>query len=230
MRCASSTPRRSAENARSSPAGPVSIFARLPAAYRSRARTIRKLRSRLARGGALHPPCVLHGWLAVRDPRRASEIEPNDTYRVLRALEIALAGPPKTIAPAAALGDAGIPFVSVWLDVPIEVLEARIERRVDAMLAAGFVEEARRIGARCRRRRRRGLSPSAWPISTGCSPAESYDRRLSAPRGAMRSVSAPGFEGRRTAFESMRPMLDAACRNDREHCGERLGWTEIPQA
>ena len=36
-------------------------------------------------------PGVLHEWLATRDPQRAGALDPNDSYRVLRALEVALA-------------------------------------------------------------------------------------------------------------------------------------------
>jgi tRNA dimethylallyltransferase len=44
------------------------------------------------------------------------------------------------------LRGAGLPFVKVWIDVEPAVLQSRIERRVDAMLAAGLVEEAERVG------------------------------------------------------------------------------------
>ena len=49
------------------------------------------LRARLARETRVHPPDVLHAWLAARDPARAARLEAGDRYRVARALEIALA-------------------------------------------------------------------------------------------------------------------------------------------
>ncbi len=103
------------------------------------------LRARLAREAQLHPIDVLHEWLATRDPRRASDVPATDRYRVVRALEIALAAP---AAPSVAgsLRAAGIPFAKVWLAVPPEVIDARIVARVDAMLAGGLIEEAERIG------------------------------------------------------------------------------------
>jgi tRNA dimethylallyltransferase len=50
------------------------------------------LRARLAREVRLHPPEVLHAWLASRAPVRAAAISERDPYRITRALEIALAG------------------------------------------------------------------------------------------------------------------------------------------
>ena len=41
----------------------------------------------------------------------------------------------------------GIPYRKLYLDVAPDVLQARIAARVDAMLAAGLVDEAQRVGA-----------------------------------------------------------------------------------
>ncbi|HTU83506.1 MAG TPA: tRNA (adenosine(37)-N6)-dimethylallyltransferase MiaA [Candidatus Acidoferrales bacterium] len=106
------------------------------------------LRARLAHEARLHPAEVLHDWLRTRDRKRAAAIEPRDTYRVLRALEIALAQPdarhgdltPKTLA------GQKIPYAVAFLELPQAELDARIARRTQHMLAAGFVEEAERIG------------------------------------------------------------------------------------
>jgi tRNA dimethylallyltransferase len=105
-----------------------------------------ELRTRLAREASIHPVTVLHEWLATRDPRRAAAIEPGDSYRVTRALEVAMAGPAREAPPARSLREQDIPFLKVWLDVPADVLNERIERRVDSMLRDGFIEEARRVG------------------------------------------------------------------------------------
>ena len=107
------------------------------------------LRARLAREFALHPPEVMHAWLASRDPERAAAVVPGDRYRVARALEVALCGEGAQRAPAPAqdsLRSAGIPFVKRWLEIPDDVLEARIAARVAAMLSGGLLEEAERIG------------------------------------------------------------------------------------
>jgi tRNA dimethylallyltransferase len=108
------------------------------------------LRARLAHEARLHPSEVLHTWLAVRDPVRARAVAPSDPYRVLRALEIALSGELATSSAECArpsLRSLGIPFVKLALDVDDAVLDARIAARVDAMLAAGLVEEAQGVGA-----------------------------------------------------------------------------------
>jgi tRNA dimethylallyltransferase len=107
------------------------------------------LRDRLAYEARTHEAEFLHAWLALRDPARAAALAPNDTYRVLRALEIALANGDAAHDDIATLtlARAGIPFVKVFLDIPIAENDARIEMRTEAMLAAGLVEEAERIGA-----------------------------------------------------------------------------------
>jgi tRNA dimethylallyltransferase len=108
------------------------------------------LRARLAAEARVHPPEVLAEWLAALAPARAAAIAPNDPYRVARALEIALAG--RTHGRESAghalptLRADGIPFVKLVLAVEPGVLEERIGQRVDAMLAAGLVEEAERVG------------------------------------------------------------------------------------
>ncbi len=111
------------------------------------------LRERLAREARVHPPEVLHAWLAARDPVRASAIAPTDRYRVARALEIALG--PASVQPAAMRADAheslrarGLAAVKLVLALDAETLEERIARRVDGMLAAGFVAEAERVGSK----------------------------------------------------------------------------------
>jgi tRNA dimethylallyltransferase len=105
-----------------------------------------ELRARLAREMRLHPPEVLHEWLASRDPRRAASLAAGDRYRVVRALEIALAPADDVRAGPANLRDAGFPFVKAFLDLDDAALQRRIDRRVDAMLCAGLVEEAERVG------------------------------------------------------------------------------------
>ncbi|HTV73454.1 MAG TPA: tRNA (adenosine(37)-N6)-dimethylallyltransferase MiaA [Candidatus Acidoferrales bacterium] len=120
------------------------------------------LRDRLAREARIHPPEVLHAWLAVRDPMRAASVAVSDPYRIVRALEIALvtsgeaAVHPSRGAARSAKGEMEEPTgaeiskfegAKVWLEIDPQELERRIERRVDAMLRAGFLEEAQRIGA-----------------------------------------------------------------------------------
>lgn len=108
------------------------------------------LRERLAREATVHPTETLHAWLASRDPVRAAAIEPRDAYRVTRALEIALgtdadgAREPRETPPT--LRTLGLRYARVALAVDPATSLERIAARTDRMLAAGFVEEAERIG------------------------------------------------------------------------------------
>ena len=105
------------------------------------------VRARLAHEARVHDAPFLHEWLAARDPRRAAMLGAGDVYRILRALEVALA-PGRTMRsePHRSLATARIPFVKVFLTVDDAELQRRIERRTDAMLEAGLLEEAERIG------------------------------------------------------------------------------------
>lgn len=86
----------------------------------------------------------LHGLLREADPESAEILHPNDTVRVMRALEIfELTGRKKSEQ-----NDVKIPrfpFVSFAFDYPREELYARIERRVDRMIGAGLVEEVKKL-------------------------------------------------------------------------------------
>lgn len=105
-------------------------------------------RNRIAREAQLHDTAFLHEWLSVRNPERAAAIHPGDAYRILRALEVTLAGgDAHRSAPVRTLRTAAIPFVKVFLDVDDAQLEVRIAARTNRMLAAGFLDEAERIGA-----------------------------------------------------------------------------------
>ena len=109
------------------------------------------VRSRVLREAQLHPIDVLHDWLRARDPRRAAALSAHDPYRIVRALEIDLARAGHRDGPARAhslptLRAAGLPFVKLALRADMTALAQRIAARTDAMLAAGLIEEAERIG------------------------------------------------------------------------------------
>ena len=85
-----------------------------------------------------------HELLAERDPAAARRVHPNDRRRVVRALELAEAG--ASLAPVEdRLWDGSFrrPTLLIGLDLAPELLDARIEARVEAMIASGAVEEAR---------------------------------------------------------------------------------------
>lgn len=104
------------------------------------------LRRRLAREAKMHSPAFLHEWLSLYDPARAAALAPADTYRVLRALELAFVQRTTEPQPTSAPAGAGIRFAKIFLDVPLEENDRRIAARTDAMLQNGLIEEAERIG------------------------------------------------------------------------------------
>ena len=123
----------------------------------------RRLGARLAEEG----PEALHAELARADPAYAARIHPRDRQRILRALEV-LEGTGKTFSwwhghAMSAPPCAGPLFV---LDAPLGWLAPRLERRLDAMLAAGAVEEAARALARSPGARA-GARPPGWS-GIGC--------------------------------------------------------------
>jgi len=106
------------------------------------------LRARIAREMRMHPPEVLHAWLAIREPHRAASIERNDLYRIGRALEISLAPARAREASIPTLASCGLSFRTFALDLPLSEIDRRIETRARAMLAGGLLDEAERLGSR----------------------------------------------------------------------------------
>ncbi len=104
-----------------------------------------ELRSRLEAELAELGPAALHARLAERDPAAAASILPGNGRRVVRALEvIELTGEPF----AASLPERRylLPDVrQLGLDLDRPSLDARIEQRVDAMWADGFVAEVEHL-------------------------------------------------------------------------------------
>jgi tRNA dimethylallyltransferase len=81
---------------------------------------------------------ALYRELTRLDPDAARRIDPRNVRRVVRALEVLGSGQKPSVRPAEAkLFDA---FV-IGLTLPRSELYARIDARVDAMIAAGWVEE-----------------------------------------------------------------------------------------
>jgi tRNA dimethylallyltransferase len=111
------------------------------------------LRLHLESEAATHGPEYLHGKLNELDAPAAARLHPNDVRRVIRAIEVA-SSPVQGVE----AGDETIrreevvlPFVTdynpiVWgLEMPREQLCSRLDRRIDAMLAAGFMDELRAL-------------------------------------------------------------------------------------
>ncbi|MBC7220086.1 tRNA (adenosine(37)-N6)-dimethylallyltransferase MiaA [Candidatus Bipolaricaulota bacterium] len=94
---------------------------------------------------AHRPLAELQEELAQVDPVSAARIHPADRVRLIRALEVArLTGRPLSSAWG---GEKPFPFPLVKVGIALErgELHRRIEARVARMLAAGLIEEARRL-------------------------------------------------------------------------------------
>ena len=92
---------------------------------------------------------ALHARLAELDPLAASRMEPTNRRRVVRALEVTVgAGRPFSSVGPGLTAYPDVPTQQVGLDVPLAELDHRIEGRMHAMVAAGFVDEvaALRVG------------------------------------------------------------------------------------
>ena len=94
------------------------------------------------------PTPELHARLRARDPEMAARLRPSDRQRILRALEVVEATGRslaeylrKTRPPLPLPG----PMRAVALLPPRAELARRIERRIEAMLEAGLLDELRRL-------------------------------------------------------------------------------------
>lgn len=101
-------------------------------------------------------PHEIYATLRAVDPATAARLKPSDPQRLTRALEVFRA----TGRPLAAFQDARQPpllapgtWRGVFLAVERDALYARINRRFEAMMAAGALDEAAALGAR-------GLDPA----------------------------------------------------------------------
>lgn len=84
----------------------------------------------------------LHRKLQQVDPKSAESIHPNDTKRVIRALEVyQLTG--KRISETSRNRQGSYNLAAAGLDVEREVLYRRVDLRVDRMLEQGLIEEVR---------------------------------------------------------------------------------------
>jgi len=89
---------------------------------------------------------ALHGLLAQRDPASAAAIHPNNTRRVIRALEMADEGVSYS-QQAAGFSARESVYDARYLGLTMdrEALYARVDARVDAMLADGLLGEVERL-------------------------------------------------------------------------------------
>jgi len=98
------------------------------------------LRAELERQRAEIGAAAMHECLRELDPSAAARLHPNDSHRVLRALEV-VASPPAENA-ATWTGRTARLFALDW---PREVLIERIHARIEAMMSEGALDETRAL-------------------------------------------------------------------------------------
>jgi tRNA dimethylallyltransferase len=86
----------------------------------------------------------LHKRLSVLDPAASEKIDPRNLRRTIRAMEVVLRSGKKFSDQKLRRG-AAYHAVQVGLTMPRKVLYARIDSRIDQMIASGFVEEVQSL-------------------------------------------------------------------------------------
>ena len=89
---------------------------------------------------------AVHGLLAKKDPLSAQRLHPNDLRRVIRALEVFdLTGIPLSAQKLPGPEDAPYDFQLYALDMPRDILYARVDKRVDQMMQDGLLNEVEKL-------------------------------------------------------------------------------------
>ena len=101
-----------------------------------------ELREQLTREAELQGAQALHARLAALDAAAAERIHPNNVRRVVRALEAALSGEQVNQSGAS---ESPYDALVVGLEMERSALYARINKRVDIMLAQGLEQEVRSL-------------------------------------------------------------------------------------
>jgi tRNA dimethylallyltransferase len=122
------------------------IKALLSGLFRSDARDP-AVRQRLRAEAESLGPAALHARLAQCDPQTAARLHPNDAVRTLRALEVyeVTGRPISELQQEHRFADTPFRSLTIGLSVEREALYRRIDRRVEAMLAAGLEAEVRTL-------------------------------------------------------------------------------------
>jgi len=103
------------------------------------------IRARLLSEAEAHGTAALHARLKKVDREAACRIHPNDSYRIIRALEVfeATGCPISSLQKQHGFSDTSYRALKVGLFLERPVLYDRIDSRVDEMMDSGFVGEVR---------------------------------------------------------------------------------------
>ena len=106
------------------------------------------LRRRLRRSAALRGPAWLHRLLGRLDPPSAARIHANDQPKLIRAIEVCLAGRRPMSQQLARDPLTGFRVMRIGLNPPRTALYNRLNQRCSEIFTAGLVEETRILLAR----------------------------------------------------------------------------------
>lgn len=103
-----------------------------------------EVRARLEARADAEGPGMLYRELLALDPAAAAKIQPQNAKRIVRALEvIEITG--DLFSSSLPVKEYAIPAVQIGLRAPYELLDARIDARVQQMWSDGLVEEVRAL-------------------------------------------------------------------------------------
>ncbi len=149
------------------------------------------VRARLEAELAAQGPAALHARLTSLDPRAAAQVLPSNARRIVRALEVIdLTGRPFA-ASLPSLTYRREPTMTLGIAVPREVLDRRIEARVQRMFADGLLEETARLLAAGLEQaptagRAIGYVQAMDLLAGRCTQVEAVERTVSATRRLVR--------------------------------------------
>jgi tRNA dimethylallyltransferase len=131
-----------------------------------------RLRGVLARMAEEAGAGAVQQWLTILDPAASARIDPRNTRRMVRALEVILStGRP--FSSQRRKGEPPFETFTIGLTRPRPELYERIDRRVEAMLAAGLIEEVA------------GLLAAGWPPEAPAMTAIGYREAVRYLRGEL---------------------------------------------
>lgn len=123
----------------------------------------------------------LHEQLVAVDPKMAARLHPNDTRKISRSLEIfRTQGVPQSDILARQVPELRFKTVCcVWVGCEQDVLDARLDARVDSMIAAGLMDELTHFHGQC--------------IASQCEDSTNEDVQLDFTQGILQAIGFKEF-------------------------------------
>ena len=180
----------------------------------------KKLEEKLACDGA-H---AMYSELASIDPARAGELHENDTFRVLRALEVFYStGRTFTELRKNGKGGGDYDYFTIGVTMPRDILYRRIDERVDDMVSKGLVDELKNVLAM-------GYSPDLPSLDTvGYKEWFSYLDGTESFEECLEKVkrNSRRYAKRQLTWFRARPNVEWVNATNRDEVGRKLGEVYI---